>query len=138
LQLRRQEPDIIICDRWVNDILIDLAVDTRREWLLQSKWYHRFQQLVPDGAMQILIVRELDDILACRPEYRDNPDFAFRQRMYCHLQELLDPANVVSNDSTVTKAVDYVVTRIGCLNRNNHDLRTDINTKRRTESTGLS
>lgn len=100
--------DLIICDRWINDILVDLAVDTRREYLLASKWYDRFQQLVPDGASQVVISRNTKNILECRPEYRDDPDFEFREMMYGKFQNMLDKVYVISNDGSVQDSIDQL------------------------------
>ena len=41
----RLKSDIVICDRWVNDILIDLGAEGRIMDILDSKWYYRFHKI---------------------------------------------------------------------------------------------
>jgi len=99
----------VLCDRWVNDILVDLAVDCRRDGLLDSGYLARFQQIVPKDAKAFLIVRKPEAILHCRPEYRDDPDFAFRIRMYRKLQHKPDAPTVICNDNSIDDSVSLIM-----------------------------
>lgn len=111
-QLWGHDPEVVICDRWVNDILIDLVVDSRREGLLESKWYTRFQRILPPGAKQFVIVRGDAEVLACRPECRDDPGFPLRQSMYRRLSELPGTATVITNNGTVEQSVNDLMTHL--------------------------
>lgn len=108
-QLRNNHADIIICDRWTNDILIDLAVDSRRGGLLDGKWRRRFMWILPKEAKQFLIMRDKENLLACRNENREDPDFSFRLEMYNRLADKKDNVVIVDNNSTIAEAVDYIM-----------------------------
>lgn len=100
--------DIVLCDRWIYDILIDLAVDTRRPSLLCNRWMSRFEAIMPKDAKQYLIKRNKECILAIRPEYQGDREFAFRHRMYKRL-ERLPRVTTVHNDRTIQNAVDIIL-----------------------------
>lgn len=108
-RLWARNAQVVICDRWVNDVLIDLATDSRRDGLLGSKWYPRFQRILPRRAKHFLIVREAAEILSCRCECRKDPGFAFRQAMYGHLSELPGAVTVIANNGTVEQCVDTLM-----------------------------
>jgi len=100
--------DIVVCDRWVPDILVDLAVDTRRRSLLHGKWHSRFMRILPTGARRYLIVRDSGRIIASRPDVTRDMNYSFRRRLYGRLQQDPDIV-VVRNNGTVDAAVDAVV-----------------------------
>ncbi len=116
-QLRGIDAEVVICDRWVNDILIDLAVDSRREDFLTSCWRVRFQQIIPKGTKTFLVVRDADAVLECRPECQDDPDFEFRQNMYRQLQKMPNNVIVLSNYGSVEQTVDNLMTHLGEVGR---------------------
>ena len=53
----------MICDRWINDILIDLGAESRSTGFLESKWYSKFQNILPIGTKQFVIERKKEDLL---------------------------------------------------------------------------
>lgn len=108
-QLRSIDADIVICDRWVNDILIDLAVDSRRKGFLYSRWNKRFQRILPERAISFMIVRNTTAVLSCRPECKDDPDFDFRLDMYRQMQQMPKNVIVLSNDGSVEQTVDNLI-----------------------------
>lgn len=116
-QLRKVQANVVICDRWVNDILIDLAVDSRRADFLESCWKERFQRIVPVDTKHFLIVRDKNAVLNCRPECQDDPDFDFRQKMYRQLQDKLENIIVLSNDGTVEQTVDDLIINLSVNDR---------------------
>ena len=116
-QLRRIDADIVICDRWVNDILVDLAVDSRRVYFWKSNWKKSFQQIVPEGAKSFLIVRDTAAVLSCRPECQDDPDFKFRQDMYRRIQRTPGNIIVLSNNGSVEETVDNLVAHMGYIGK---------------------
>lgn len=107
----RNKPDIVICDRWLNDILIDLAVKTRDENFLNSKWFFRFKLLLPKKNREFLIFRDEKDLLECRLENRDDPDFKFRLKQY---EKLKQQKTVISidNNRNIKDAVKDVLNSI--------------------------
>ena len=94
----------IICDRWVPDVLVDLAVKTHLEDFLDTIWYHRFMKLMPSDATKILIVRNTNELVACRDENAEDPDFIFRNRLYQKLQQKPE-INVVDNNGPIDTTV---------------------------------
>jgi hypothetical protein len=100
--------DVVVCDRWVQDILVDLAVDTRRRSLLGGKWYTRFLHILPGGARQYLLVRDAGAIVSARPDVQRDLSGSFRQRLYRRLAR--NPAlTVIHNDGTVDAAVAAIL-----------------------------
>lgn len=112
-RLQHKEVDVVICDRWVNDILIDLAVDTQREDFLSTNWVRRFRSIQPKGTRNFLIVRASDAILESRPESREDPNFIFRLNMYKSLSALPQMVETIDNDTTIDAAVMKILARLG-------------------------
>jgi hypothetical protein len=100
--------DIVVCDRWVQDILVDLAVDTRRRSLLGGRWDRRFLRILPRGARQYLIMRNADAIVSARPDVRRDLSASFRQKLYGRLARNPDLV-VIRNDGTVDAAVEAIL-----------------------------
>jgi hypothetical protein len=107
-RLMLRNVDVIVCDRWVPDILVDLAVDTRRRSLLGGKWRARFMRILPADTRQYLIVRDSGRIVALRPDVTRDMSYSFRRRLYGRLQRDPDVV-VVRNDETIDAAVDAIV-----------------------------
>ena len=81
LPLRRDDT-VIICDRWIPDILIDLEIDTHMG-LHENTRYHRiFWWLVPDQALLLVVNRGFDDVLSARPEHPYDRNFKNRFELY--------------------------------------------------------
>lgn len=116
-QLKKIDAGVVICDRWVNDILIDLAVDSRRAGLLEGCWNKRFQRILPEGTKSFLIVRDTAAVLGCRPECQDDPDFKFRQDMYKQMQKMLGSVIVLSNNGSIVQTVDNLLAHLGVVDR---------------------
>ncbi|WP_303116766.1 thymidylate kinase [Coprobacter fastidiosus] len=79
--------DIVICDRWITDIIVDLATKTHRANLIDGKWAKRFLKILPEDAVLFVIYRETQAIVDCRLENRVDPDFKFRLAVYKQLLE---------------------------------------------------
>lgn len=107
-RLMLRNVDIVACDRWVPDILVDLAVDTRRRSLLGGKWRARFMRILPAGTRQYLIVRDSNRVVALRPDVRRDMSYSLRHRLYGRLQQDPDIV-VVRNNGTIDAAVDALV-----------------------------
>jgi hypothetical protein len=106
-RLISQDVDIVVCDRWVQDILVDLVVDTRRRDLLAGTWHSRFTRILPPGARQYLIVRDSDRVVSSRPDVMQDVSLSFRQKLYGRLERSPDVV-VVRNNGTVETAVDAI------------------------------
>lgn len=99
---------IVICDRWINDILIDLGTKTRNENFLESKWYFLFKKILPKNNFEFLIIREIKYLLSCRVENREDKDFNFRLKLYEKLKSK-ENTNVIQNNKTVKIAVEEIL-----------------------------
>jgi len=106
-RLVSQDVDIVVCDRWVRDILVDLAVDTRRRGLLRGAWRSRFARILPPGTRQYLVVRNSQRILSARPDVTQDLSRSLRRRLYQRLGRNADVV-VVSNNGAVDRAVDTI------------------------------
>ena len=100
--------DIVICDRWVYDILIDLAVDTRRPGLLYGAWLQRFKDLLPQNTRQYLIKRDTKCLLDVRPEYNRDREFLLRARIYRRL-EAQPGITVIDNNRSIGDAIASIL-----------------------------
>lgn len=100
--------EYVICDRWVPDVLVDLAVKTHRDDFLDTVWYNRFMRLMPGHAKTFLIVRNTSELLECREENCEDPDFAFRERLYKKLQKKSE-INVIDNNGSIDAAVQSLL-----------------------------
>lgn len=107
----RQTADIVICDRWVNDILIDLGAECRFDDILDGKWYMRFQQLLPANTQQFVVQRNLEDLLGCRVETNTNPDFKYRLSLYKRLAEK-NEVIAIDNTGTIANSVNQILSHI--------------------------
>lgn len=110
-QLKGPDAEIIICDRWVNDIIIDLAVKSHRPDLIDSGWYCRFQQIQPKNTTQFVIERDITAVLECRLENHDDHDFDLRQNVYTALMKNSDVVKV-DNTGTIDDSVDQILTHL--------------------------
>ncbi len=98
----------VICDRWVPDILVDIAIDTGERNFCRNVVWRMFWALVPSRAHSFVIMRERDEVLGCRAENRINQNFEERFHLYQELC-LFGPCRSVSNDGTVNQAVQQIL-----------------------------
>ena len=101
--------DFVICDRWVYDILIDLAVVTRRPLIISGKWHRRYLQILPKNRRQYLLIRDTNAILRVRRENLNDPEFVLRQELYEQIMQT-DEIIIIKNDTTIDKTVDTIMT----------------------------
>ncbi len=106
-RLLHQKADVVVCDRWVPDILVDLAVDTRRRGLLGGAWYSRFARIVPPESRQYLVVRDARRIVSARPDVVRDTSRSFRRRLYRRLGRRAN-VMVVRNNGTIEAAVEAI------------------------------
>lgn len=100
--------DVVICDRWIQDVIIDLIVDTRLYQLLRKKWYRTFVRVLPAFTCQYLIVRDSEDILTDRPDVRRDRSFKLRQKLYKKLAKNPD-ITVIYNNKSIDTATDAIL-----------------------------
>lgn len=104
----RLKTDFVICDRWVNDIIIDLGAEGRIMNILDSKWYERFHAILPTNTKQFVINRNINDVLDCRVENNTNPDFQSRFLLYQQLMKKSD-VYVVDNTGSIENSVSQIL-----------------------------
>jgi hypothetical protein len=73
---------IVICDRWVPDILIDLEIDTHI-CLQGDSWYNKmFWALVPAAARLMVVYRGYEDVVEARLEHHYDRNLGKRFELY--------------------------------------------------------
>jgi hypothetical protein len=107
-RLNSRSVDVVVCDRWVQDILVDLVVDTRRRDLLAGTWRSRFARILPPETRQYLIVRDSDRVVSSRPDVMHDVSHSFRRKLYRRLGRSPEVV-VVRNNGTIEAAVDAIV-----------------------------
>lgn len=78
---------ILIIDRYVFDILIDLMVDTNNEKLSEEFFGVAFKKLLPPNAFVLFIDRVEEGVISARPENSLDEKFQQRFRYYSSLRE---------------------------------------------------
>lgn len=73
---------ILILDRFIYDILVDLMVDTRIMDLDQRAIGEAFCKLLPKGALVLFVTRDKDKLLEVRPESNVDRNFPVRMELY--------------------------------------------------------
>ena len=100
--------DYVICDRWVNDILIDIASEIRQPGIIEGKWLHKFQTLLPDNNKQFVVIRSKKEVLDCRVENTFNPAFEKRYELY-DLLSRKDNVIRIENDGALNESIENVL-----------------------------
>lgn len=108
----RQKNGVLILDRFVYDIMIDLMIDTGMEDL-DSRWIGRaFLDLLPSGTVVLPLVRNRDALLKARPESALDRNHYRRLRLYNQLiaRQVLRP---LENNSSIDALMLQVLVRLG-------------------------
>ena len=99
---------IVICDRWVPDILVDVAMDTGRRTLNQGAVWKAFWLLIPRQAKTFVVTRDASDLLDCREANRLDRNFTARLKMYGDLCRLSD-SREIDNRGSVDRSVGQIM-----------------------------
>lgn len=83
-RLRRGDR-ILILDRFIYDILVDLMVDTRITDLDRHPLGKAFLRLLPEGSLILFVVRDKEKLLEVRPESKVDRNFSLRMDLYLAL-----------------------------------------------------
>jgi len=100
--------DYIICDRWINDIVIDLGTKKHDGNFLDTGYYTKFQRILPENTLQFVIFRDQEKLLECRTENREDPDFLLRSELYNKIK-LKEGVYILDNSGTIDACVDSIL-----------------------------
>lgn len=106
------EHKILILDRYVYDILVDLMVDTRFEGLLSGRTGDAFLSLLPPDSKLLLVDRALDEVLGARPEGRVDANFIERYRHYKRIERQC-PVEVLRNNGELAGLLQAAERSVG-------------------------
>jgi len=102
----------VICDRWIPDIMVDIAIDNGKPALVKDRVWKWFWRLMPKNAQIFLIMRGFNDVLACRKENQVNRNFKMRFNLYIEMAES-GGVHLIDNTDTVDQAVRQITESIG-------------------------
>ena len=100
--------DYVICDRWVNDIIIDMGSETHKTDILESKWYRKYQNLLPENSYQFVVIRDRKDVLDCRVENTFNEAFGYRYDLYRQIAQKPE-VFTVNNTGAIEDSIQQVL-----------------------------
>jgi len=83
-RLRRGDR-ILILDRFIYDILVDVMVDTRITDLDRHPLGKAFLKLLPESALVLFVIRDKEKLLEARPESNVDRNFSSRMDLYLAL-----------------------------------------------------
>ena len=98
---------VLVLDRYIYDILIDIMIDTRLTGLDKSRIGQAFKRLLPDNAFSIVLHRSKDKVLQARPESGVDREFNDRYELYDKLRTEGE-VHVIENDGTVDDLLQSV------------------------------
>lgn len=108
----RGERNVVILDRYVYDIIIDLMIDTGIDEL-DDTWLGRAMiGLLPQGTAVLPLARERNALLAARPESEVDDNFVRRLALY---DQIVARQNlpVMENNASLDDLLSRVSTRLG-------------------------
>lgn len=88
----KKKNSVLILDRYVYDIMVDIIVDTGISGLHRGRLGRAFRRLLPEGAVVLALKRSKEEILKSRPECRLDRNFDSRYRIY---DELIRDVNAI-------------------------------------------
>lgn len=101
--------DIIICDRWIYDIMVDLEVDTRVKFSNDSLLKKIYLALLPSVARCYVISRDLDQVRKERDESLNDDNFPVRGELYKR-HSADGRLIIVDNNGTIDSSVQQILT----------------------------
>lgn len=107
----KSNPDFIICDRWIPDVIIDLGTKTHNQNVLEKKWAKHFFNIMPKESFLFVIDRNSKDIIECRIENKLDPDFGYRNRLYSDLIGK-DYVTKIDNSGSIDNSVKQIISSI--------------------------
>lgn len=98
---------VIVCDRWVYDIMVDLEVDTRVQFS-DGRWLKRlFLSLLPSASVCFVITREQSLVRGARDESLNDDNFPVRCELY--LRHAKDGRlHSIDNNGSIEQSVEQI------------------------------
>ena len=102
---------IIICDRWVFDIMVDLEVDTGIPFRHGEFLTKIFMGIMPANCKCFLIERDQNTVIKARSEHLVDRNFPYRLKLYKRHSK--NPViEVLDNNGPISKAIERLVTAL--------------------------
>lgn len=102
----------IVCDRFVYDTLIDLAVATRDHEIYKKPIGKLFLKLIPDNAKFIMLTIDKSIIFSRRNELKDDLTFDERYKLYKSFANVFR-INVINNSKSIEDVSSSIISIIG-------------------------
>lgn len=109
--INQNKYDYVICDRWINDVIIDIGSEFRMLDILKSNWYSRFQKIIPDNSIQFVVFRNEEKIVAARDDNKYDINFTARLSLYNSLDSVTNTLKI-DNTNTIENSVSQVMSFI--------------------------
>jgi thymidylate kinase len=91
--------DVILCDKFVYDILADFMVETKDVGLLDKRITELFLKLIPEDMPVIFFSVDRDEILRRKPEVLiDDEDYDFKYGVYQRIKNKFNLTVISNND----------------------------------------
>ena len=104
--------DLLILDRYVPDILVDISIATENPALLRSARAEKFFNLLPSGSLILGVQRAEEALLICRPESGVDPTFTARSDAY--LQSFSrGEIHLLKNDGSPEELLEHALKVLG-------------------------
>lgn len=104
LWLRRiMDNSVVICDRYIVDIIIDLMIDIKNPTMFKGFWGNAFKRLLPEHEKTFYIRRPLEEVLQVRPELKYDHSLDLRISLYEQLVKHWN-ISVINNNGTLLQA----------------------------------
>jgi len=99
---------IVVCDRWVFDIIVDLEVDTGINFSEKSFFIKAFKKLIPQRASCFLIQRNIQCVTKSRPEHIHDRNFIKRFRLF---EQFVEDQRIktIDNNASIENSVEKVL-----------------------------
>lgn len=103
---------VVILDRFIYDILVDLMIDCGDFKLLQRQKAQAFLKLELENTTTIVIKRKIKDIMQVRPECRIDKNFNNRYQLYQQIAAL-PQVQCINNQASLDQALEQLFKIIG-------------------------
>lgn len=102
---------IIICDRWIIDIMVDLEVDTGINFKHGELLTKIFNRIMPASSKCFLIERDQNTVMGARSEHKVDRNFPHRLNLYRRHSK--NPAiEVIDNNGDIGQAVECIISAL--------------------------